>query len=129
MTRHQIGFGAEPEIVAWLVQRLRFALEPVTRDTLTDELLAYVTGTYGLHWQTTTAARRLREAINRATEDGWPIVSVHGGFQLARTRADRHQAAERLRKTARRLFVRAEKLDGAAVSGDMLQGELFGEAV
>ena len=127
--REQIGLGADPALVAWLVQRLRWSDHPITRDTLSDELVVYAELTYGLHWRRATAARRLREAINRAIEDGWPIVSVRGGFQLARTREQRQIAAARLREQARTLFARAERLEDAPVPGDAVQGSLFAEAV
>jgi hypothetical protein len=118
-----------PEVRAWLVQHLRFSQGPATRDQLSLELKDHAAETWGYRWSLSTAARRLREAIDAALEDGWPIVSQGSGFYLARTAAERHEAAERIRKTARRLFVKAEALEHAPVPGDLQQLDLPLEGV
>ena len=123
----QAGTGAAPGIVAWLLQELRFAPEPITRDVLAAALREHAAGSFGVRWSPSTASRRLREAINQAIREGWPIVSVDGAFQLAQTTTQRHAAAERLRKMAAEIMTRADNLEFAKGRGE--QVEMFGRAV
>jgi len=120
----QAGTGAAREVVAWLVQRLRFAETPVLRDVLAGELQAHAELTWGYRWSRSTAGRRLREAIRAAGDAGWPVVSEGEGFFLARTREQRQAAALRLRQIADDLLDRAARLEVAPVSGE--QVDLFG---
>jgi len=121
--------GAEcPEAAGWLVERLRLTSRPVKRDRLAEELRQRAAEAWGHNWTLSTAARRLREAIKAARRQGWPIVSLGRGFQLARTQADRHKAAERLRDMARDLMAEASHLEAASVPGDQVQRALFTEA-
>jgi len=126
MPRSDAGTGASREIVGWLVQRLRFATEPVLRDDLADELRDHAAGTWGYRWSPSTAARRLREATRAAINGGWPLVSESEGFFLARTPEQRKAAAERIEQIANDLLDRASALRNAPVSGE--QARLFGEA-
>lgn len=126
MRSDQSGTGAAREIVAWLVQRLRFATEPVLRDDLASELRDHAASAFGLRWSPSTSARRLREAIRAATDGGWPVVSEGEGFFLARTPEQRQAAALRLRQIADDLLERAARLEVAPVSGE--QVEMFGGA-
>jgi len=113
-----------PEVRGWLLQRLRFASGPATRNQLASELRVFASDTWGYSWTLDTAARRIREAIDAAISDGWPIISRGSGFYLARTKEERHEVAERIRTTARRLFAKAARLECAPVPGDMRQLEL-----
>jgi len=92
---------------------------------LAADLQQHAAATWGVHWSRTTAARRLREGIKAARREGFPVVSLGEGFQLARSRAERHQAAERLREMARDLLAEAAVLESVPVPGDARQGELF----
>ncbi|MFZ5785503.1 MAG: hypothetical protein ACOY3Y_03580 [Acidobacteriota bacterium] len=117
--------GESDEVVGWLVQRLRWAHGPVTRDQLAQDLRVHAAETWGYRWEPATAARRVREAIKAARRHGWPVVSLGSGFRLARTAEERHRAAERIREMARDLLAEASRLEETPVPGDLVQGELF----
>jgi hypothetical protein len=120
--------GENDEIVGWLVQRLRWAHGPVTRDQLAQDLRTHAADTWGYRWTASTAARRLREAIKAARRHNWPVVSLGDGFRLARTAEERRRAAERLRDMARDLLAEASRLEATPLAGDPVQGELFAAA-
>lgn len=114
-------------ISSWLVQRLRFATEPIIRDVLARELRDHAAGTWGYRWSESTSARQLRHGIKAARRAGFPVVSLGDGFSLARTDAERHKAAERLREMARDLLYEASLLEHVPLRGEARQGDLFAE--
>lgn len=122
----QAGTGAATEIVGWLVQELRFAVEPVKRDRLAARLQDWAYLAFAARWSLSTSARRLREAIKEARRQGYPVVSLGDGFHLARTREARERAAERLEKIGRDAFAEARRLREARLPGEETQLELWG---
>lgn len=108
-----------------IVTALRWSAVPLTRDQLTERVLEHGAAMYlGVRWQRTTAARRVREAFKALRRQGYPILSDGTGFKLATTNQERHQAAEKMRKTARSLFVEADLLEAAPIPAEPVQGRL-----
>jgi hypothetical protein len=107
-----------------IVTALRWSEQPLTRDELTEHVFETSRALFGLRWQRTTAARRVREAFKALRRQGYPILSDGTGFKLATTNQERHQAAEKMRKTARSLFVEADLLEAAPIPADPVQGRL-----
>ena len=117
----------DTEVVAHLILTiLRWALAPVTRDQLTDQVRDHMTLSLGYQWQRTTTERRVREAFKVLRRQGYPILSDGTGFKLATTDEQRHQAAEKMRKMARSLFVEADRLEAAPLPADPVQRSFEG---
>lgn len=72
-----------------------------------------------------TVERRVKEAINVLIRDGHPIVSDgRDGFRIATTKAERDEAATRLRKAGIAVMVRASRLQDIPLEQTMHQAAL-----
>jgi len=80
-------------------------------------------------WKPGTSSRRVRDALHLLRQQGFAVVSNGAGFKLASTAGERHQAAERMRKTARSIFAEADRLEDAPVPREPVQTEMFEAAV
>lgn len=100
---------------------------PVKRDRLV-QIVGNVALERFVIWKPGTASRRVRDALHLLRQQGHAVVSNGAGFKLASTAAERHQAAERMRKTARTMFAEADRLEKAPVAHELVQREMF-EAV
>ena len=113
----------------WLLDRLRWAIEPVTRDVLAAELSDWARAELGLAWSRETAARRLREAFGELEKRGDAVVSDGTAFRIATTQAERDTAARKMEKTGIACLQRAANIRKLTLGGELRQLGLFGEAV
>lgn len=122
---------------AWVAQFLLAELSSLwsctsvlTRDELTERVLDHVWNSRGVLWKRTTAARRVREALEQLLQGDEPVISAGHGYKLASraTAAERERAAQLAERQATRLFAKARKIRAVALPGDPRDGELFPEA-
>jgi thiamine pyrophosphate-dependent acetolactate synthase large subunit-like protein len=102
----------------------------LTRDELTERVLDHSFSRLGLRWKRTTAARRVREALESLLQGDEPVISAGHGYKLASraTPAERERAAQLAERQAARLFAKARKIRAVVLPGDPRDGDLFLEA-
>lgn len=99
----------------------------LTRDELTERVLDHSFGRLGLRWKRTTAARRVREALESLLQGEEPVISAGHGYKLASraTVAERDRAAQLAERQATRLFAKARKIRAVTLPSEPRDGELF----
>ena len=109
-----------------IVAALRWSEEPMTRDSLVEYVLTHATGALGLLWQRTTAARRVRDALELLLEGDQPVISAGHGYVLAAraTAAERERAAQLAERAGVHLLAKARKIRAAALPHEAVQGRL-----
>jgi len=120
------------EDVVWVARfirtTLRWSIKPVTRDKLTVMILEqqHLAGV-GRPWCSSTAGRRVRDAIRLLLEGDSPVISVGGGFKLAAraTAAERERAAVICERRGEKEFVKARKIRAVALPGEPVERRLF----
>ena len=86
--------------VAWvgrfIVSPLRWSATPLTRDQLTERVLDHAWNNFGVKWQRTTAARRVRDGLELLLDGDQPVISAGHGYKLAAeaTAEEREHAAQ-----------------------------------
>jgi len=99
----------------------------LTRDELTERVLDHSFSRLGLRWKRTTAARRVREALEQLLQGEEPVISAGHGYKLASraTPAERERAAQLAERQATRLFAKARKIRAVALPGEPVERRLF----
>ena len=109
---------------------LRWALTPVTRDQLADQVHDHMTLDLGYQWQRATTERRVRDALRLLLEGDSPVISAGHGYKLAAraTVEERERAAQLAERAGVRMLAKARRIRAVqAAPPDPVQGELFGE--
>lgn len=109
-----------------IVTALRWSEKPLTRDELTEHALDTSRAVFGLRWQRTTAARRVRDALALLLEGDQPVISAGHGYVLAAraTREERERAAQLAERAGAHLLAKARKIRAAALPHEAVQGRL-----
>ena len=99
----------------------------LTRDELTERVLSHAWNNLGVLWKRTTAARRVREALEQLLQGEEPVISAGHGYKLASraTPAERERAAQLAERQATRLFAKARKIRAVALPGEPVERRLF----
>jgi len=99
----------------------------LTRDELTERVLDHSFVSLGLRWKRTTAARRVREALETLLQGEEPVISAGHGYKLASraTAAERERAAQLAERQAARLFAKARKIRAVTLPGEPVERRLF----
>jgi hypothetical protein len=99
----------------------------LTRDELTERVLDHSFEKLGLRWKRSTAARRVREALESLLQGEEPVISAGHGYKLASraTPAERERAAQLAERQATRLFAKARKIRAVALPGEPVERRLF----
>jgi thiamine pyrophosphate-dependent acetolactate synthase large subunit-like protein len=113
-------------IAPFIVTTLRWSATPLTRDRLTDQVLEQAAHAHALHWQRTTAARRVREALEALLDGEQPVISAGRGYVLAAHAAleIRERAAQLAERAGIRLLQKARKIRAASPPHEAVQGSL-----
>jgi len=99
----------------------------LTRDEITERVLSHAWNNLGVLWKRTTAARRVREALEQLLQGEEPVISAGHGYKLANraTPAERERAAQLAERAATRLFAKARKIRAVALPGEPIERRLF----
>ena len=99
----------------------------LTRDELTERVLSHAWNNLGVLWKRTTAARRVREALETLLQGEEPVISAGHGYKLASraTPTERERAAQLAERQATRLFAKARKIRAVALPGEPVERRLF----
>jgi hypothetical protein len=102
----------------------------LTRDELTERVHDHSFEKLGLRWKRSTAARRVREALEALLEGDRPVISAGGGFKLASraTAAERDRAAHLIEQQLIKLARKLRRVRGFRMPGEPADGDLFPEA-
>ena len=114
-----------------IVAALRWSAAPLTRDQLAERVLEHGAAALGVRWQRTTAARRVREALEALLEGDCPVISAGHGYKLAASASaeERERAAHLAERAGVRLLAKARRIRAAqAAPPDPVQLELPGLA-
>ncbi len=106
-----------------IVAALQWSERPLTRDELTEHVLTHAAGTLGLLWKRTTAARRVRDALELLLDGNQPVISAGRWFQLAAraTAEERERAAQLAERAGAHLLAKARKIRVAHLRAEPMQ--------
>jgi len=117
--------------VAWvgrfIVSTLRWSATPLTRDQLTERVLDHAWNNFGVKWQRTTAARRVRDGLELLLDGDQPVISAGHGYKLAAeaTAEEREHAAQLAEHAGVQLIEKARKIRAAKLPAEPEQLDLF----